>query len=266
MKRGLAQIPAALLLLVTGAAHAGDLKLAYDFYAGGVEVMVVEADATLDPAHYTAHAQMRTEGPLSGMYAVNFSFSAEGEMRGSNPLSRKFEATYAGFAGNPAVHATFSGDGPQAATVDPALPGGVTPDELLHGAKVMDPLTGALLTILSGAQHPCGRSYEMFDGVRHYRLVLAEPETNRVERYDGSLFEGDALSCAWRYELVAAVPGDWAIEWFGKTLPEGKIWFAPWPGEDGKMMPVKLLAATPIINVVMHLRAASADGKAVQPN
>lgn len=259
-RRGIALIPAlAALLLISGAARAGELTLAYDFYAGGIQVMEVGADASLNAAQYTAHAWMRAEGSLARLYEVNFSFAAEGVLSPS-PQPRVFNAVYTGMKGNPAVYVPFRADGSAPETPPPLLRGAN------QNARLSDPLTAALSIVLSNGENPCGRTYDLYDGLRVFRLVLDTAETNRVERYNQSLFEGDAERCAWRYELVAAQPGDWAIEWFGKTPPYGKIWVAPWPGQPGNLLPVKLLASTPVINVVIHLREASLDGKKVAPN
>jgi hypothetical protein len=235
------------------------IELEFDFYAGGLRVAKVTGGAQLHDERYTAHAVFKSEGSLSDLFDVTFSFETVGRRSIDRFDPRTFTATYKGFEGDPTVTVTFS-DVAGPTDVKPGLPEDVSLIDFTREHKLTDPITAVLQATLLASDAPCNKSYDLFDGVRSYRLVLLEPKEDDVESYEGSIYNGPAIRCRWRYELLTSSKDDWARDLFQDSPPEGRIWFAKL---KGVMAPVRLLAETPIVNVVMHIMAARVNDEAI---
>jgi hypothetical protein len=235
------------------------IELEFDFYAGGIRVAKVTGGAQLHDERYIANAIFKSEGSLSDLFDVTFSFETVGLRSTERFDPQTFTAVYRGFEGDPTVTVTFSGaDGPT--DVEPGLPEDMMLTDFTREHHLIDPITAVLQATLLASDAPCNKTYDLFDGVRSYRLVLLEPKEDDVDSYEGSIYEGPAIRCRWRYELLTSSDDDWARDLFLDTPPEGRIWFA---NLKGVMSPVRLLAETPIINVVMHIMAARINNENV---
>jgi hypothetical protein len=235
------------------------VELEFDFYAGGIRVAEVTGGAQLHDERYTAHAVFKSEGSLSDLFDVTFSFDTVGLRHTERFDPQTFTAAYKGFEGDPTVTVTFSGAaGPT--DVKPGLPEDVNLIDFTREHQLIDPMTALVQATLLASDSPCDKTYDLFDGVRSYRLVLLEPKEDDVESYEGSIYEGPAIRCRWRYELLTSSEDDWARDLFLDTPPEGRIWFAKL---NGVMAPVRLLAETPVVNVVMHIMAARVNNESV---
>ncbi|NWH07723.1 MAG: DUF3108 domain-containing protein [Alphaproteobacteria bacterium] len=243
-----------------GAAR-GEVSLRYDFYAGGFRVGTVEADAELSEASYRANAVFRTEGWLEDLFDIDFAFAASGVSTDGNWTPSSFRSVYGGFEGNPVVLVDF-GEGKVPVSATPAPPEGVMPDDVAERQHFIDPITAVLGEMARRDGAPCGRRLHLFDGIRTYTLVLEDAETDILEPTNEGSYAGASLRCAWHYELGRTGQGDWARDLFAETPPTGTIWFAHDP-ESGMTVPVKFLAETPVVSVVVHLMQADANGRAM---
>lgn len=261
--------PATLGLLLTAGAAQGagpqrEVHLAYDFFAGGFRVGVVSATARIGGETYAAEARFVTEGTLGALFPVDFRFASAGSRAGDSTRPERFQSVYGGIAGNPVVNVAFAQDaGP--ARVEPALPTGASLEDIAAAGRLIDPVAAAVEAFTREGPNACGRTIRIFDGIRTYALKLGEESPATVASYSGSLFSGTAIRCTWRYRLEASARGDWARDLFGENPPDGEIWFAP-TAEGGVMVPVKFLARTPIVHVVVHLMRAEENGSPVALN
>lgn len=252
----------ALLLLAAPPPQAAPaerhLRLVYDFYAGGFRVGSVSAEARLAGTRYAAEARFLTDGSLASLFPIDFQFAATGTRAGHVTRPSLFQSVYGGFEGDPAIIVTYS-DGAAPDRVEPGLPPGVALGDIAVGGRLIDPVSAAVEAFTRVGPEACGRTIRIFDGMRTYSLRLEEAGHDPLEPFAGSVFQGTAVRCAWRYRLDASAKGDWAGELLGEHPPEGDIWFAP--AADGSVMvPVKFLARTPVIGVVVHLMRVEGDG------
>jgi hypothetical protein len=241
---------------VAPAEHASALsqvELGFDFYAGGIRVAKVSSGAQLYDDRYTAKAIFKSEGSLSDLFDVTFSFETVGIRNGNSFRPETFAAIYKGFEGDPTVTVTFSPSRHNPTSVEPGLPEDMKLEDFTRHHQLIDPISAVLQATIMASEAPCNKSFDLFDGIRSYRLVLLEPKKDDVEAYEGSIYEGPAIRCRWRYELITAGEDDWARDLFMDSPPEGRIWFAKL---KGVMAPVRLLAETPVVNVVMHIMSA----------
>jgi hypothetical protein len=234
------------------------VEIEFDLYAGGLRVAKVTGDAQLVDDHYSTNAEFKTEGSLSDLFDVTFSFATVGQRLGKTFAPDSFTAVYKGFEGDPVVTVAFAGGKPTA--VEPGLPEDVTLDDFTRHHQLTDPMSAVLQATIAASTAPCNRSFTLFDGVRSYRLVLLKPKEDEVESYEGSIYDGPAIRCHWRYELITAGKRDWARDLFLDTPPQGRIWFAEL---NGVMLPVRLLAETPVVNVVMHIMSARVNDESI---
>ncbi len=253
----------ALCMAWPAAAHSEDIRIAYDLYAGGFRVGVVEASATLNGAAYDAKAEFRTEGTLADLFPVTFLFAAHGARDGGTLRPARYDSQFIGFEGDPEQDALYDETGAHPLAVVPDWTGMKGPEAALGQALSLDPVTRVIEAVLrEGA--PCPRRIDVFDGIRAYRLDFKLIGPDHVEPYEGSVFAGEAMLCSWRYELLAAQKGDWAESYFGEAPPEGEIWFAR-DGAGRFTIPVKLIAHTPVVDAVMHLMRAESAGAPLFP-
>lgn len=226
--------------------------LRYDVYAGGFRVGQIEAAANLSDRAYDARAQFTTEGTLADLFPVRFVFAAEGTRKSPALRPRRYHSQFFGFAGDPVQDVAFDGKTP---TLEPDWTGGMGPGAVLREPFGTDPVTAVVAALLRAPETACDRTIRLFDGIRVYEIALGPPQGDTLTRYAETYFAGEALRCSWTYRLVSARKGDWANDLFGATPPSGDIWFAELPTG---LTPVRFLAETPIVNVVVHLM--SVDG------
>lgn len=239
----------------------GEVSLRYDFYAGGFRVGSVEADAKLGETTYAANAVFRTEGWLEDLFDIDFAFETSGITTDGDWAPSSFRSVYGGFEGDPVVLVDF-GTGEVPLTATPAPPEGVMPVDTAGSQPFIDPITAVLGEMARRDGAPCGRRLHLFDGIRTYALVLEEPESGILEPAAEGSFAGPSIRCAWHYELGRTGQGDWARDLFTEAPPSGTIWFAHDP-DTGMTIPVKFLAETPVVSVVVHLMRADANGRAM---
>lgn len=234
------------------------VEVTYAFYAGGVRVAKATASAQLDSKRYNANAIVRTEGSLGRMFNIMFSFQAVGQREAGRFTPETFAAVYTGFKGDPTMTVSFSPDDQQPTNVNPALRRGLTMQDFQSKPPLVDPMSALLEAAISSHKAPCDRTFDLFDGVRSYRITLGKAQKDDVGSYDGSVYNGPAIQCRWRYKLVKASRDDWAHRMLQDAPPEGKIWFADL---NGVMAPVRLMAETPVVAVMMHVMAARVNGE-----
>lgn len=236
------------------------IEVTYAFYAGGVRVAKADATAQLDAKRYNANAIVRTEGSLGRMFNIVFSFQAVGQRDAGRFTPETFAAVYTGFKGDPTMTVSFSREDQQPTNVKPALRRGLKMQDFQSKPPLVDPMSALLEAAISSNKAPCNRTFDLFDGVRSYRITLGKPQKDDVGSYDGSVYNGPAVQCRWTYKLVKASRDDWAHRMLQDAPPEGKIWFADL---KGVMAPVRLMAETPVVAVMMHVMAASVNGEDV---
>lgn len=237
---------------LTAPAEAGEARLAYDVYAGGFRVGQVEAAADVTDRAYEARAQFTTAGTLADLFPVRFVFAAQGTRKSPALRPRRYHSQFFGFAGDPIQDVAFDGKAP---TLDPDWTRGRGPGAVLREPFGTDPVTAVVAALLRAPDTACDRTIRLFDGIRVYEIALGPPRGDTLTRYAETYFVGEALRCPWEYRLVSARKEDWANDLFGETPPSGDIWFAELPTG---LTPVRFLAETPIVNVVVHLM--SVDG------
>ncbi len=243
-------------------AATGNLTVNYDFNAGGLNVGSAKLTATLKDGRYVATSRMRTAGLAEVFFKSRYVVLSTGEVKdngsGLEVLPSRYDSDFTGANTTKLATMIYDETGlPSPVAADPPygktqLKYPVSDDE--QRASI-DPMSAWIHMIMGASADdgaPCNRKIPIFDGRRRYDLEyeLIGEETLKIR--NGKIYDGPAHRCNMLYKPVEGFKPDEDDD-DALPIPPLQVWVARMgkPGGPNFYVPMKLLAETPIGNVVM---------------
>jgi hypothetical protein len=262
-----------VFILSIAQAHAGEQKMTYEVYAGGIHAVQAQLIInTSDPEHYDIVMTAKTRGFLGSVAPWEGTFESHGwTLQGPEfrPQQHKSTAIWRGESeiseylytkDRRFLGLTITEDGKKPDTREVAA-------ELTEATT--DAFTAALQVMQAvGEGQACEGSSEIFDGKRRFRQVFADNGTAELTESKYNIFRGKASECTVEVIPVAGKwhekPRGWlSIQEQGRalgTMPT--VWMAKLD-QDGPAVPVKIRVKTDYGTLFMHLAQYEGGGRSV---
>ena len=243
------------------------VDLTYRVFLGGLPIVEVDAQTTVDGGRYRMDNLTRTVGLWENLFKARMLTRVDGRLDaaaedGARPSL--FQVRYDGRVGKRrSVDVYFDDKGPsEIIAVPPNAEDGRRPvePEFLLGAT--DPATAALLAAETGPDDRiCQRAFKIFDGRRRYDVAFENKGTDHIDGGNGDFYEGEAIHCLIRYKRIKGFDPQWERS-DAKNYPnEVHIWFVRFP-DLPRAIPVKVQVKTEYgVTVAQLIRRALAKGE-----
>lgn len=199
-------LAAALALSAASAAQAGELRLDYRVYLGGLHVLTI-AGALEDEREggYRMTVFAHTDGLIAKFVDASYEAETAGRADGARARPVSYRGTsHDGDETGTSVAVTFNGDGATAVVFDPADD---APDEPMPAdalAATVDPVS-AMLTLMRTLADTgqCQAELRVFDGKRRYNLSSRDAGERMLKASRHAPYGGPARECTVRVERIA---------------------------------------------------------------
>lgn len=192
---GLTLVAALLAPLATAVAppeDAGEVRQAFDLYAGGIPVGEAVLTAEIGDGAYRIDGAIRTAGLVRPFFDASLTAEVAGAIEDGAMLPRRFAASTVNEDEVDQIRIDYADGAPRVVRGEPPIrPRPYSLDPVRQG-RVADPLTAALSALAPRRAGFCDRRIESFDGKRRFAIAIGPPEP-----------DGTRLRCAARYERIA---------------------------------------------------------------
>lgn len=229
--------------LVLLAAPARAVTLHYEAYAGGVNVIDVEADFAVDPARYHVVLEYKAVGPLGVFSSSHQKTMVDGHFSGNRPVPERFVSSGVLRGENRLTQIDYSGGQPTIRQMTP-------PNEKEREAVAPEAQANTVDTLSAMAQlihqvnatHRCEGTLTTFDGRRLASLSAQTLGEQPLEKTGRSSYAGPTLRCGFSGRQLGGFKTD-EVRADQEKVQQGTAWFAALtPG--GPMVPVRIAFRT----------------------
>ncbi len=249
----------ALLVIPAPAFAQAPIKLDYDAYAAGLNVLVMKASADFRPDRYRIDPSYRTTGLLGLFVSSEVSSTVIGRWAGLRPVPERFLST-GSLRGQPRRTVLDYRDGqPEIAVLDP-------PNDTEREAVSVEAQRGTIDTISALAMlvrqvtetGRCDGTARVYDGRRLSQITARTVGEEMLPPYSRTIYSGRALHCDFSgVQTGGFMRGE---DRAGQVKPhEGSAWLARvLPGQP--MLPVRMVFDIRLFGQAsMFLTAAGQD-------
>lgn len=235
-------------VLMAAPARAETYRLNYEAAVLGVVVLgTASYEVTASPTRYAIRANLRTSGLARMFDQTEITSTSTGSISGPTLAWTRYDISHA-YSGKFRRIQLNRGAGGVTAQIAPNYTDfGRPPATSAQQNASYDPLTGIFaLGRQIGAARACQGSTLVFDGRQHYRLSVSPIAQGT---FNGGGYNGAALNCRFRYELIAGIGRDVDVS----RIPVANAWFAL-PAQGGFAAPLRLTVPTPVGQAQLDLR------------
>jgi hypothetical protein len=230
-------------------ARAETYRLNYEAAVLGVVVLgTASYEITASPTRYAVRANLRTSGLARMFDQTQITATSTGTVSGSSIAWTRYDISHAYSGKFRRIQLNRASSGVSAQITPNYSDFGTPPASATQQNASYDPLTGVFaLGRQIGAARACQGSVLVFDGRQHYRLAVSPIAQGT---FNGGGYNGAALNCRFRYELIAGIGRD--VD--RNRIPVADAWFAL-PAQPGFAAPLRLTVPTPVGQAQLDLRS-----------
>ena len=244
----------ALLPSVRPAAAAEPTRAHYEAYAGGLNVLRMDADFTITAQDYRVHTVLRTAGTLSAVMRAEQDTTVQGRFVGNRPQPARFYS-YGHSRGRQRVtQVDYPAGQPDIRQLIPPAEGDerepVPPEQQRNTVDTLSAMAQLIRQV--GSTGRCEGKVMTFDGRRLAELSARTAGQEVLEPTSRSSFSGPALRCDFVGRQIAGFKKDEDRQALARPRT-GSAWFAPLvPG--GQPVPVRVSFRTGLFgDAVMYI-------------